>query len=1120
MKRTAEGQPSLSVCLISRNSAATLEACLKSVRERVPQAEIVVVDTMSSDFAPAADRLGGIGDPQSAEIAKRYADVFEEYRGPNNTWTREMYAFDDAAAARQRSFDLASGKWLMWIDADDILPGPEEAERLLRLNGRWEPREGIPEKASIGERISLDGLLERIGKAEPELEGFWAPYLYRSDEEGRAITWQLRERIVRNNKNWHWQRKAHEVLVPVKAEAHRKMSTIAHLLFVHKKKFTGEDQLFSLKRHFDILIKDYDAGVRNLQDILYLENYSQFLCGERREEFIAAAMRHAHTPCDRARANIRKANLATENGYFHDAVEALAGATTVDPSYPDSFFAMASLYAKAEMWGSALEWYQKGCAINPGHPFSDVSPRQHLVEMRIRGSLAAREYSKALTAVGAHAGAQLVAQDAVELASAAYSDPCIGPDRQEAAAYLGAAQNERDALVAMDAMYLQWKYLVKNDETQKAFELCKLVPHSLLYHPLVEEMRKWGRQMHTHLTDQQAYAAFYEAIGTDVMSLEAGLTPESALPRVRWLIGKLQAMQAKLGRPLRILEMGPFDGITAIPVMKALPDCDYTAIEAQKKALDALTERVDRMVGGKDRFHPIHGMTPEAYWDARRAAKRADGSKGLQTSVNAKRTDELSCTFDAGLFDAVILFEVIEHVQEPETTIDDLLHLVGHDVGSVFLSTPWGAFDRGHHPPNRDPRGHVRALMPANMVALVERAGGRVVELGGSHAPGNYGDTLHCEVKHAMIQDGAAAFVVPSALWNWNASHVLDTGIGASEETIVFLARELAKPSGAALATTVYGPVPKSEGLYEEEVRDGVGYFAREALSLAKHGQTFIVSRAPGYGKVVREKVGAETKMVLWLQDAWYPDLNAEVAKDYEKIVVLSEWHREMMRNHGVPLDKLKVIPNFLIPEHFAPKVVREPHRFIYASSPDRGLVRLLKMWPNIRDVYPDATLGIFYGWEGCMKLGALNPGWNERYRTLREDFLELRNQPGIEERGRVNHETIALEMKRASVWAYPTDFDETFCSNAIKARAAGCVPVCTPRAALNESAACEETCWVPGERQGEAWDEYEQRFVAATIDAVNTSEHDRDQMSAEAIAEYDVNKVAKAWQRLLADIR
>ena len=38
-------------------------------------------------------------------------------------------------------------------------------------------------------------------------------------------------------------------------------------------------------------------------------------------------------------------------------------------------------------------------------------------------------------------------------------------------------------------------------------------------------------------------------------------------------------------------------------------------------------------------------------------------------------------------------------------------------------------------------------------------------------------------------------------------------------------------------------------------------------------------------------------------------------------------------------------------------------HKLIYASSYDRGLQHLLKIWPEVVKKYPDATLDVFYGW-------------------------------------------------------------------------------------------------------------------------------------------------------------
>ena len=42
------------------------------------------------------------------------------------------------------------------------------------------------------------------------------------------------------------------------------------------------------------------------------------------------------------------------------------------------------------------------------------------------------------------------------------------------------------------------------------------------------------------------------------------------------------------------------------------------------------------------------------------------------------------------------------------------------------------------------------------------------------------------------------------------------------------------------------------------------------------------------------------------------------------------------------------------------PAVPRDRHRFIYASSPLRGIERLVRMFARIRKALPDATLEVF----------------------------------------------------------------------------------------------------------------------------------------------------------------
>lgn len=94
---------SISACLIVKNESDHLDRCLSSLKGLVD--EIVVVDTGSTD--------------DTVEIARRHGAKLGEFK-----WR------DDFSAARNASLELATGSWILWIDADEELTG--DCERLFR----------------------------------------------------------------------------------------------------------------------------------------------------------------------------------------------------------------------------------------------------------------------------------------------------------------------------------------------------------------------------------------------------------------------------------------------------------------------------------------------------------------------------------------------------------------------------------------------------------------------------------------------------------------------------------------------------------------------------------------------------------------------------------------------------------------------------------------------------------------------------------------------------------------------------------------------------------------------------------------------------------------------------
>ena len=98
-------KPSLSLCMIVRDSSRTLPSCLESIRPWVD--EMVVVDTGSVDETPA---------------------IVESFGG-------RLFHFswcDDFSAARNESLRHAQGEWIFWMDSDDTIP-PECGRKLRRV---------------------------------------------------------------------------------------------------------------------------------------------------------------------------------------------------------------------------------------------------------------------------------------------------------------------------------------------------------------------------------------------------------------------------------------------------------------------------------------------------------------------------------------------------------------------------------------------------------------------------------------------------------------------------------------------------------------------------------------------------------------------------------------------------------------------------------------------------------------------------------------------------------------------------------------------------------------------------------------------------------------------------
>ena len=95
----------ISLCMIVKNESKVIGRCLDSVKNLVD--EIIIIDTGSKD--------------NTKKICSRYTTKIYNYEWQN-----------DFSAARNFSFSKASGDYIMWLDADDIIPS-KSLKKLLKI---------------------------------------------------------------------------------------------------------------------------------------------------------------------------------------------------------------------------------------------------------------------------------------------------------------------------------------------------------------------------------------------------------------------------------------------------------------------------------------------------------------------------------------------------------------------------------------------------------------------------------------------------------------------------------------------------------------------------------------------------------------------------------------------------------------------------------------------------------------------------------------------------------------------------------------------------------------------------------------------------------------------------
>ena len=264
--------------------------------------------------------------------------------------------------------------------------------------------------------------------------------------------------------------------------------------------------------------------------------------------------------------------------------------------------------------------------------------------------------------------------------------------------------------------------------------------------------------------------------------------------------------------------------------------------------------------------------------------------------------------------------------------------------------------------------------------------------------------------------------------WNWQS--IDNGGIGGSESWAIYLAEELAKDYRVILfADCPYNETHNGvQWLHFNHYPDWIKWNFADYFISSRTVDTF------------NHQIRAKKKYVM-LHDIWLSNQQIDCKVDQvDKFLCLSDWHRDFVHaHHGIPKEKIALTCNGIDFKRFDQPVVRQGYRLIYSSSPDRGLDTLLYLFDFLKKELPKLELHIYYGFNNWKKAIQMRNNADELKKM--NELKAAMNKPGVFNHGRIGQKELAAEFLKSDLWAYPTDFEETFCITAIECQAAG-IPI------------------------------------------------------------------------------
>lgn len=251
----------------------------------------------------------------------------------------------------------------------------------------------------------------------------------------------------------------------------------------------------------------------------------------------------------------------------------------------------------------------------------------------------------------------------------------------------------------------------------------------------------------------------------------------------------------------------------------------------------------------------------------------------------------------------------------------------------------------------------------------------------------------------------------------WNYSYMNNNALGGSEKAVAYLSKAFPEEYNIFITGAVAG-----------EKIDNITYVhLNELNSLIKSVpfNTVICSRYISFLEMFKECcfyqfyiMAHDTHLIQYGCNLNQKEIISKWDKVINGCICLTNWHSNLYKNVYPELtNKISIINNGVSVNEFKFQCNKISNKFIYSSRPERGLDVLLKLWPEILDKMPNATLVISsYG----------DPPSKELYNIID-------NYDCIKYLGKLNAEQLYYEMSTAEYWLYPTSWPETSCITSLE---------------------------------------------------------------------------------------